>query len=65
MTPRAPGGAQDDLQDSSRYPKMPQDGPHDAPRGLETAPRRLQAAKELPQEAPKRSKSFQNLRKIN
>eukprot|EP00959_Pyramimonas_sp_CCMP1952_P344435 7214041-Pyramimonas_sp.AAC.1 len=43
---------------------MPQDGSHDAPRGPKTAPRRLQMAKELPQEAPKRPKSFQNLRTI-
>eukprot|EP00959_Pyramimonas_sp_CCMP1952_P291174 6090649-Pyramimonas_sp.AAC.1 len=60
MTPRAPGRAQDDLQDVSRDPKMPQDGSHDPPRGPKTAPRRLQVAKELPHWRP--PKSFQNLR---
>eukprot|EP00959_Pyramimonas_sp_CCMP1952_P136469 2856078-Pyramimonas_sp.AAC.1 len=60
-----PGRAKDDLQDGSRYPKMPHDGAHDAPRGPKNAPRRLQMAKEFPQEVLKRPKSFQNLWKIN
>eukprot|EP00959_Pyramimonas_sp_CCMP1952_P274813 5744960-Pyramimonas_sp.AAC.1 len=61
MTPRAPGGAQDDLQDGSRYPKMSHNGSHDAPICPKTAPRRLPVDKELPQEAPKRPTPWENL----
>eukprot|EP00959_Pyramimonas_sp_CCMP1952_P177944 3719358-Pyramimonas_sp.AAC.1 len=45
MTPKTPGRTQDDLQDGSRYPKMPQYGSHDAPTGPKTATRRLQVAR--------------------
>ena len=55
---RAPQRAQDELQDGSRWAKMPQDGSVDVPIGPKTAPRRLQEAKELSKEASKMPKSF-------
>ena len=48
-------------QDSPTWLKIANDMP---PRGSKTASRRLQEAKEPPKEAPKRQKSFQNLKKM-
>eukprot|EP00959_Pyramimonas_sp_CCMP1952_P202642 4237627-Pyramimonas_sp.AAC.1 len=53
MAPRPPRRAQDELQYCSMHPE-PQDGPHAVPICPNTALRRLQVAKELTKEVPKR-----------
>eukprot|EP00959_Pyramimonas_sp_CCMP1952_P460134 9479374-Pyramimonas_sp.AAC.1 len=54
MAPRAPGRAQDDLQDGSRYTKMSHNRSYDAPSCPKTAP----SGQRAPPRGPEEAKTF-------